>query len=270
MKNDLIDILAGSFKSTFLDLIPIVLVLVLFQVIGIRKKVPQLKKISVGFVLVFVGLAIFLAGLEECIFPVGAEMANQLTNQEFLNIDDKTLQEVTESGGSMDPSLYIWIYIFAFTIGFSTTMAEPSLIAVAIKAREITTGAISQMGLRLSVAIGVAIGVSLGTYRIIDGTPLYIYIATGYGFLLIQTCFAPKMIIPLAFDSGGVTTSTVTVPLLTALGIGMATNVPNRSPLLDGFGLIAFASLFPIISVMAYAMITDWIAKRRTKLENIE
>jgi hypothetical protein len=265
MKNKLIDVLQSSFSSTFMDLLPIVFVLALFQIIGIRKRIPQLKKISVGFVLVFVGLAIFIAGLEECIFPVGTEMANQLTSLEFIGIDDQTLLEVKESGGSMDPSLYIWTYTFAFLIGFSTTMAEPSLIAVAIKAKEISSGAISQLGLRLAVAIGVAIGVSLGTYRIIDGTPLYIFIATGYGFLLILTCFAPKMIIPLAYDSGGVTTSTVTVPLLTALGIGMATNVPNRSALLDGFGLIAFASLFPIISVMAYAMITAWIAKRRAE-----
>lgn len=265
MENKLIDVIQASFNSTFLDLLPIVLVLVLFQVIGIRKKIPQLKKISVGFVLVFVGLAIFLAGLEECIFPVGTEMANQLTNLEFLNIDEKTIQELTETGGSLDPSLYIWTYVFAFLIGFSTTMAEPSLMAVAIKVREISTGAISKLGLRLAVATGVAFGVSLGTYRIIEGTPLYIYIAAGYGFLLIQTCFAPKMIIPLAYDSGGVTTSTVTVPLLTALGIGLATNVPNRSAILDGFGLIAFASLFPIISVMAYAMLTEWIAKRRAR-----
>ena len=263
MEKNLLDVVLASFNSTFLDLVPIVLVLALFQIIGIRKKIPQLKKISVGFVLVFVGLAIFIAGLEECIFPVGSEMANQLTNLQFLNVDEKTVQQIKESGGSMDPSLYIWTYAFAFLIGFSTTMAEPSLIAIAIKASEISTGAISKLGLRLAVAIGVAVGVSLGTYRIIDGTPLYIYIATGYCFLLIQTCFAPKMIIPLAYDSGGVTTSTVTVPLLAALGIGIATNVPGRSPLLDGFGLIAFASLFPIISVMAYAMITERIAKRR-------
>ena len=152
---------------------------------------------------------------------------------------------------------------FAFLIGFSTTLAEPALIAVAYKARDITTGAISAWGLRLAVALGVARGVTLGVYRIVTGNPLHYYIAIGYGLLLIQTCFAPKEIIPLAYDSGGVTTSTVTVPLIASLGIGLASNVPGRSPLIDGFGLIAFASLFPMFTVMAYAMISEKRSKRK-------
>ena len=146
---------------------------------------------------------------------------------------------------------------FGFLIGFSTTLAEPALIAVALKAKEISTGAISAWGLRIAVAFGVGVGVALGVLRIIEGTPIHYYIIAGYVVLMIQTFFAPKFIVPLAYDSGGVTTSTVTVPLLVALGVGLASNVPGRSPLLDGFGLIAFASLFPMISVLAYAMIQE-------------
>jgi len=153
---------------------------------------------------------------------------------------------------------YGWIYLFAFLIGFSTTIAEPSLIAVAIKANEVSGGGIGVWGLRVAVAIGVAVGISLGCYRIVVGDPIHWYIMGGYIVVVVQTLFAPKTIIPLAYDSGGVTTSTVTVPLVAALGLGLSETVPGRSPLIDGFGLIAFASLFPIISVMAYAQISQW------------
>jgi hypothetical protein len=149
----------------------------------------------------------------------------------------------------------------------STTIAEPSLIAVAIKANEVSAGAIGTWGLRMAVALGVAIGIALGTYRIVTGTPLHYYIIAGYIVVVIQTFFAPKMIVPLAYDSGGVTTSTVTVPLVAALGLGLAETVPGRSALIDGFGLIAFASLFPIISVMAYAQFSEFRAARQHKRE---
>ena len=152
---------------------------------------------------------------------------------------------------------YYWVYIFAFAIGFSTTLAEPSLMAVALKANEVSGGAISIWGLRTSVAFGVAVGISLGCYRIVVGDPIHWYIIGGYVIVVIQTSFAPKLIIPLAFDSGGVTTSTVTVPLVAALGLGLSETVPGRNPLIDGFGLIAFASLFPIISVMFYAQLAE-------------
>ncbi|RLB60280.1 MAG: hypothetical protein DRI90_14115, partial [Deltaproteobacteria bacterium] len=145
----------------------------------------------------------------------------------------------------------------------STTIAEPSLIAVAHKAEEASHKAVSALGLRVAVAIGVAVGITLGTFRIVTGTPLHIYIFVGYVVVAVQTYFAPKMIVPLAYDSGGVTTSTVTVPLVAALGLGLASNVPGRSPVLDGFGLIAFASLFPIISVLGYAQLAQWMGRRR-------
>jgi len=149
---------------------------------------------------------------------------------------------------------YYWVYIFAFAIGFSTTVAEPSLIAVAIKAHQVSGGAIGTWGLRIAVAIGVAVGISLGTWRIVTGYPLHYFIITGYVFVIFQTFYAPRIIVPLAYDSGGVTTSTVTVPLVAALGIGLANSIRGRDPLVDGFGLIAFASLTPMIFVMAYGM----------------
>jgi hypothetical protein len=152
----------------------------------------------------------------------------------------------------------------------STTIAEPSLIAVAIKAEEVSGGAIGTWGLRIAVAIGVAIGIALGTYRIVTGTPLHYYIMVGYVIVILQTFFAPRLIVPLAYDSGGVTTSTVTVPLVAALGLGLAETVPGRSPLIDGFGLIAFASLFPMISVMAYAQLSEYRVNRAKRLRQAE
>jgi hypothetical protein len=254
-----------TLRGTLADILPIILTLVFFQTIAIRKQIPNLKQLLFGLVLVIVGLSLFILGLERCVFPIGSDMAAQLTDLNFITGGNTAQIADIKSTGYVAPGLYFWTYIFAFLIGFTTTLAEPALIAVAIKAKEISTGAISEWGLRLSVASGVAVGVSLGSYRIVTGSPLYIYIIAGYIFLLIQIRFAPKEIIPLAFDSGGVTTSTVTVPLLTALGIGLASNVPGRSPLLDGFGLIAFASLFPMITVNAYAMISQFRAKRMSK-----
>ena len=139
---------------------------------------------------------------------------------------------------------------------------------MAIKANQVSTGAIHVWGLRVAVAIGVAAGIALGTFRIVTGTPLHYYIIAGYIVVVIQTLFAPRTIIALAYDSGGVTTSTVTVPLVAALGIGLASTIPGRSPLLDGFGLIAFASLFPIISVIGYAQLGAWWNKRQQRLQS--
>ncbi len=263
-----LDPILASLKSTLIDIAPILLVLFFFQVVIIRRKVPNLKRILVGLILVVVGLAVFIVGLEQGIFPMSFKMADQLTDLRFLTKNDtKTVESVFETG-RVPPELYAWTYTFGFLIGFSTTLAEPALIAVALKASQISTGAVSAWGLRIAVALGVAIGVSLGIYRIVSGTPLYTYIIGGYIILLIQTYFAPKAIVALAYDSGGVTTSTVTVPVLAALGIGLATNVPGRSPLLDGFGLIAFASLFPMMAVLAYAMISEWRVRRTAHKNN--
>lgn len=182
-------------------------------------------------------------------------MANQLSDPVFIYGAGEIVTHA-------DWKAYGWVYLFAAMIGFATTIAEPSLIAVAYKANEVSAGTISSWGLRITVALGVAFGISLGTFRIVTGTPLYLYILVGYLVVIVQTLFAPKSIIALAYDSGGVTTSTVTVPLVAALGLGLAATVPGRNPALDGFGLIAFASLFPIIAVMGYAQIMAWRTKR--------
>jgi hypothetical protein len=209
-----------------------------------------------GFIYVLLGLTLFLLGLERALFPLGRVMAEQLTDPVFLHGDSGGVVPVVHWAD------YLWVYVFAFAIGFSTTIAEPSLLAVAIKANQVSGGAIGVWGLRFAVALGVAVGISLGSFRIVTGLPIHYFIIVGYIVVVIQTLFAPRMIIPLAYDSGGVTTSTVTVPLVTALGLGLAGTVPGRNPLLDGFGLIAFASLFPIMSVLAYAQLSDWKGRR--------
>jgi hypothetical protein len=243
--------------ATIADVLPIALIIVGFQSLVIRRPIANLSRVGLGFMYVLVGLAFFLLGLEMALFPIGKLMAQQLTAPEFIT----GLQQTGEALKGLDWSQYFWVYVFALAIGFSTTIAEPSLLAVALKAHQVSGGVIGVWGLRIAVAIGVAIGLVLGTYRIITGTPLHWYIIAGYLMVLVQTLFAPRMIIPLAYDSGGVTTSTVTVPLVAALGLGLASSVPGRNPVFDGFGLIAFASLFPIITVLAYAQISTWWAK---------
>jgi len=242
--------------DTSIDVLPIASIIFGFQFLVIRRPIPNLKRVMFGFVYVLVGLSLFLLGLEQALFPLGRLMADQLTNPTFIYGENGVIPDVINWAD------YYWVYIFAFAIGFSTTIAEPSLIAVAIKANEVSGGAIGVQGLRRSVALGVAVGIALGSYRIVTGLPIHYFIITGYIIVVIQTFYAPKMIVPLAYDSGGVTTSTVTVPLVAALGLGLAETVPGRNVLIDGFGLIAFASLFPIMSVMAYAQISDYIAKR--------
>jgi hypothetical protein len=249
----------GTFLSTIRDVIPIAAIIFGFQFLVIRKAVPNLGKVLIGFAYVLLGLTLFLMGLEQALFPLGRLMAEQLTAPEFIYHGIENIKQTIHWAD------YYWVYIFAFAIGFSTTIAEPSLIAVAIKANAVSGGSIGVWGLRIAVAIGVAVGISLGSYRIVTGYPLHYFIIVGYVFVVIQTFFAPRMIIPLAYDSGGVTTSTVTVPLVAALGLGLAETVPGRSPLLDGFGLIAFASLFPMMSVMAYAQLANYIDQRNKK-----
>jgi len=241
--------------GTARDVLPIAIFLFAFQRLVIGEPMRNRGQIAVGFLFVVLGLGFFLVGLEQSLFPLGRLMAQQLTDPAFL-------QEVTGKVGNLVWQDYYWVYLFAAAIGFSTAMAEPALVAVAMKANAVSGGAIHVWGLRVAVAIGVGIGVSLGCYRIISGLPLHYFIVGCYLVVVLQTALAPKIIVPLAFDSGGVTTSTVTVPLITALGIGLSEAVPGRSPLLDGFGLVASAALFPIISVLAYGQLAELIAKR--------
>jgi len=259
---DLIIFAAKTIFLTALDVLPIVAFLFAFQTFIIRRRLPNVRRLMAGLVLVIVGLGLFLIGLEQTLFPVGRLMAEQLTSPEVL------------VGGNDGPAgeplwhAYVWVYAFAVTIGFATTIAEPALLAVAMKANEVSGGAISVWGLRVAVALGVAVGVGLGCYRIVSGLPLHLFIMAGYIIVVIQTIWSPKLIIALAYDSGGVTTSTVTVPLITALGLGLAEAIPGRSPLLDGFGLVAFASLFPIIFVLAYAQLSALRSRTRSAEEN--
>jgi len=238
------------------DVLPIATILIGFQVLILRRPIVNPAKVFTGMIFVLLGLALFLEGLGLALFPLGRLMAEQLTSPSFV-VGEGT--DVITQFHWLD---YIWVYAFAAAIGFATTVAEPALIAVSIKANQVSGGTITVNGLRFAVAIGVAIGVALGAFRIVTGTPLHWYIISGYVIVIIQTAVAPRAIIPLAYDSGGVTTSTVTVPLVAALGLGLAETIPGRSPMLDGFGLIAFASLFPMISVMAYAQISERRAKK--------
>lgn len=228
---DMLTDLLGMFR----DVLPIISVVLFFQYVVIRKPLAHLHKVAGGFVLVIVGLYAFVIGLKLGLFPIGRSMAEQLIAL---------------------PNVF-WVYLFAFSIGFATTMAEPALIAIGQKAEEAGKGKLDGNRIRLLVAIGVAIGITVGVHRIIAGGSIHYYIMAGYAVVILLTWVAPRYIVPLAFDLGGVTTSEVTVPLVTALGIGLATSIPGRNVLVDGFGLIAFASIFPIITVMLYAIVVE-------------
>ena len=242
--------------TTLFDVAPIIIVLFGFQALVLRQRLPHLRRMLIGLVYVVLGLALFLVGLEQALFPIGKTMAQQLSSFAFVHGHaDDGLSTVSWHD-------YFWLYLFAATIGFSTAIAEPALMAVALKAREVSGGAVDPWGLRIAVAVGVAIGVTLGCFRIVTGTPLPLYFMAVYGLVIVQAVLAPRFIVPLAFDSGGVTTSTVTVPLVAALGLGLASTIPGRSPLIDGFGLIAFACLFPMITVMGYAQFSAWRHRR--------
>lgn len=223
----------------FRDVLPIIAVILFFQYAVIRKRIAHLHKVVGGFVLVIVGLYAFVVGLKLGLFPIGKSMAAQL-----IALDN-----------------VLWVYLFAFSIGFATTMAEPALIAIGQKAEEAGRGRLNGEHIRLLVAIGVAIGITIGVHRIISGDSIHYYIMGGYALVIVLTWLAPRYIVPLAFDLGGVTTSEVTVPLVTALGIGLATHIEGRSVLIDGFGLIAFASIFPIVTVMLYALFAERVTR---------
>jgi len=223
------------------DVLPILLVIVVFQYAVIRKPIPRLPTVVFGFALVIVGLYAFVVGLKMGLFPIGSSMAEQLIGQDRM----------------------VWVYLFAVAIGFATTMAEPALIAVGRQAEEAAGGRITGSAIRIVVAVGVAVGIGIGVHRIIAGDSIHAYIIAGYVLVMLLTAVCPRYIVALAFDLGGVTTSEVTVPLITALGIGLATQIEGRNVMIDGFGLIAFASIFPIVSVMSYAILAEFIAKRR-------
>lgn len=241
--------------SALLAILPIVAVVLFFQFVAIRRPLPNPRRAVLGLAYVTVGLVILLEGLELSLFPLGAMMADQLTDPAFVDPDAAAPIDV-------DWRNYYWVYLFAAALGFAASIAEPAVIAVAAKVRDVSGDTIGQWGLRLAVAFGVALGLLLGTLKLALGIPLHHFLMPAYLVLLLQTWLAPRSIIPVAYDSGGVTTSIITVPLVTALGLGLAGALPGRSPLLDGFGLVAFACLFPIMSVMGYAQLSVWFARR--------
>ncbi|EWH02295.1 DUF1538 domain-containing protein [Halomonas sp. BC04] len=243
--------------STLLDILPIAAIIFGFQYFVIRRPIKRLKQVLGGFGLVLLGLALFLVGLETALFPMGTLMAEQLTSEDFLPAIAQQAERRWHD--------YYWVYLFAFAIGASTTIAEPALIAVSVKAGEISGGTIDPLMLRIAVALGMAFGITLGTLRIVLGLPLQWFVLAAYVLVIIQTLRSPSSIIPLAFDSGGVTTSTITVPIIAALGLGLANTIPDRDPIIDGFGMIALACLFPIISVMGYAQIAAWRERRGSR-----
>ena len=214
------------------DVMPVIVVILIFYLVVLRQPIANFGRRAGGFGLVILGLYVFIIGLELGLFPIGEGLAMELAG----------------SGN-------FWlIYSFAFAVGFATTIAEPALTAIAGKAEEISEGSIRGSRLRGFVALGVGVGILMGAYRIVHGDSIVYYILSGYVVVIIMTFFAPRTIIPIAYDSGGVTTSTVTVPIVAALGLGLATSIPDRDPLIDGFGLIAFASLFPMIAVLGYGI----------------
>jgi hypothetical protein len=237
-------IILKKLRQAATDLLPIVLVIAFFQIVVLKQPLPQMGEVLFGALLVVAGLSMFVQGLEMGLFPIGEAMAQALARK-----------------GSL-----FWLLFFAFALGFSTTVAEPALIAVAAEAAEIAGqgGLIDPnpdslkryaFGLRMSVAFSVGLSILIGVMRIIRGWPIHYLIIGGYVIVMLMTIIAPQEIIGIAYDAGGVTTSTITVPLVAALGVGLASIIKGRSPLVDGFGLIAFASLLPMIFVMGYGLI---------------
>ena len=233
----------GALFDSLRDLLPIILVIAFFQFAVLQQPIPNFGEIAIGILFVVIGLTLFVQGLNMGLFPIGESMAYAFASK-----------------GNV-----FWLLCFAFALGFGTTIAEPALIAVAKEAANVaaTGGMIASdesamqsyaQGLRYTVAISVGIAIMIGVFRIIKGWPIQYLIVIGYLGVVVMTIFAPKEIIGIAYDSGGVTTSTITVPLVTALGVGLASSIKGRNPMTDGFGLIAFASLTPMIFVMGYGM----------------
>jgi hypothetical protein len=233
-----------SLLNSARDLAPIIIVIAFFQLIVLQQPIPNLANLLIGIFLVILGLSLFVYGLEMGLFPLGENMAYAFARK-----------------GNV-----WWLLAFAFALGFGTTVAEPALIAVADEAAKVAAvgGVISETdeakksyanGLRLTVALSVGLAIVIGVVRIIKGWPIHYLIISGYLCIVIMTAFAPPWIIGIAYDSGGVTTSTITVPLVTALGVGLASSIKGRNPMIDGFGLIAFASLTPMFFVMVYGIL---------------
>lgn len=237
---------------------PIVLVLFGFQLLVLRRPLANARRIALGCLWMFLGLTLFLVGLQEALFPIGRTMALQLTSPEMR-------ADAAFGGDASAWWAYGPVYAFAAAIGFAAAIAEPALLAVALKAKQVSGGTVPALGLRLAVAAGAAAGVVLGVLRLVLGWPMPLLLAIAYAIVAVQTALAPRMMVPVAYDVGGVTTSTVTVPVVAALGLGLATAIPGRNPLADGFGLIAFTCMCPIMFVLAFATAARGLERRRQR-----
>ncbi len=250
------DLVAGFLKSllgTALSVLLVAAFLLFFYRVVLRQKLVNPANILIGLGFVIVGLALFLQGLDKALFPVGRMMVEQLTGR----LD--TTQEISGAWG------YYPVYVFAFCIAFSAAFAEPALLAVAHKVNDISGGAIQAAGLRIAAALGVALGVTFGCVRIVTGIPLQWCLAATFMIVIVQTFTAPRAIVALAYDTGAVSTTAVTVPVVTALGLTLASQVPGRSAVIDGFGLISLACLFPAVTVLGYAQVVFLVESRQLK-----
>jgi hypothetical protein len=243
---DLAAALLSTLADTALDVLPVAVFMLFFYRVVLQQRLANAREILIGFGFVTVGLALLLLGVDRALFPAGRMMVEQLAATRISHAAPTVLHW----------SDYWLIYAFAFCISFAAAIAEPALLAIALKVNALSGGAIKTWGLRTAAAFGVAIGVALACVQTVTGVPLHWCIGAGFFVIALQTLTAPRALVPLAFDSGGVSTTAVTVPIVTALGLGLAEFLPNRNPL-DGFGLIAFACLFPPISVLAYAQIVS-------------
>lgn len=255
---DLIGDLLRTVATTAADVLPVAVFMLFFYRVVLKQKLVNSAQILVGLVFVTVGLALLLLGVDRALFPAGRMMVRELA-----------VGSISHGNAAAPHWLSYWmIYAFAFCISFAAAIAEPALLAIALRVNELTGGAIKTWGLRTTAALGVAGGVTLGCIQTVTGIPLHWCIGAGFAIIALQTLTAPRAIVALAYDSGGVSTTAVTVPIVTALGLGLADLLPNRNPLLDGFGLIAFACLCPPIAVLAYAQTASLIERHWARISN--
>lgn len=252
----LIDEAGSTALGTALTVLPVALFLVLFHRVVLKQRLANAGQIVIGFLFIIVGLTSLLLGLEKALFPLGRLMVEQLVGLTAGH---------SATAAALHWTAYYPIYLFAFCIAFGAAAAEPALLSIALKVNEISGGTVPALGLRIAAAVGVASGVTLGCIRIAADIPLHWLAAAVYIVIIIQTFFAPRSIVPIAYDSGGVSTTAVTVPVITALGLGLAEQLPGREPLRDGFGLIGLACFCSAISVLGYAQLAAWIGKRQAR-----
>lgn len=248
---DLIREFLATLGSTSTDVLPVALFMLFFHRVVLRQKLSHAKNVFFGLAFVTVGLTLLLLGVDRALFPAGRMMVQQLSPA-----------AAHDPGAAPHWSSFRLIYLFAFSISFAAAIAEPALLAVAQRVNDISGGAINTWGLRIAAALGVAAGVTVGCVRVVAGLPLHWCVIAGFMIIFVQTLTAPRGILPLAYDTGGVSTTVVTVPVVAALGLGLAELMPARNPLLDGFGLVALACLYPAITVLGYAQIAALLEKQ--------